>query len=131
MNPDPPSCHGGLPSTAMNLFRSSPIPLVSNPGSSLGNLARLSNFRNPSEAFFEIDILCNPRVRNLEGAMNLQTEIHEGRNRIILWEQATLSLEVARIQVERAGVLVQIQELASVNADFVIEHQNAHKNLEC
>ena len=63
--------------------------------------------------------------------MNLKAEIHKIRIRIILWIQAALSLEVARIHVERAGVLVQIQELATVYTDFVIEREHGQPDLEC
>ena len=82
------------------------------------------------KALLKINLLRHPRVRNLDYAMDLQTKIHPIRIHIVLWIKATLALEVPLVNVESAGVLFQVQEIATVDADFVVEHQYAEPDFK-
>ena len=82
------------------------------------------------KAFFEIDLFLNPRIRNLDDAMDLDTQIYIVRIGIVLRIQASLSLEVLLVDAECAVALFQIEEIAIEVADFVVEHEHAEPNFE-
>ena len=62
--------------------------------------------------------------------MDLETEIPEVGIRVIFREKATLARKVLLVDVESAGVLFEIQEIATVDADVIVEHEYANPDLE-
>ena len=110
---------------------SPPLPLAKVARRFWGNCwRRFLTPREPVKALFEIDPLRYPGVRNLDDAMDLETEIPVVRIRVILRKKATLSYKVLLVDDESAGVLFEVQEIATVDADFIVEHEYAKPDFE-
>lgn len=62
--------------------------------------------------------------------MNLQAKVRVFRIRVQLGIKASLSIEVFRVDIESARILIQVEKIALEDTDFVIEHEHAEPNLE-
>ena len=107
-----------------------PTPLSSPCRSTQGSLFWSFTMGEPIKALLEIDLLRNPRVRNLDNPMKLQTKIHIVGIRILLGINTTLSMKVLLVDVESTRVLFQVEKVATVDADLVVEDQHAEPDLE-
>ncbi len=59
--------------------------------------------------------------RKTKGAMNLETKILQLRIHIVLRKQTPLSLDVLLVDVESAGVFVQVEKIATGDDNLVVE----------
>lgn len=62
--------------------------------------------------------------------MNLQAKIDVFGIWVLFRIKASLSVEIPLVNIKSARIFFQVQDIATVNSDFVVEHEHAEPDLE-